>query len=63
MAVDIRYIERFARNFLANQFGRDIPTADQIASFCVNEWSLDIQDVATVLRIVSGEGTEHGIYK
>lgn len=60
--IDVRYIERLTRNLLTNWFGSEssdkIPTTE-VVIHCIGEWGLDIQDIATVLRILSGEATEY----
>ncbi len=56
MTIDKQATDRLVRNLLEFMFGGSPPTdPDHIASYCVGEWGLDIQDVATVLRFVSGE--------
>lgn len=59
MCIEKQATDRFVRNLLEFMFGGSSPTeADGIAIYCVSEWGLDIQDVATVLRFVSGECSE-----
>lgn len=51
-------IDRLLRNILDNVFASRIPTpAEHIASYCEGEWELDIKDVSTAMRIMSGEAS------
>ena len=56
MCIEQQATDRLVRNLLQSMFGGSTPTKPHdIATYCYGEWGLDTQDIATVLRFVSGE--------
>ena len=54
MCIEKEATDRLVRNLLKFMFD-DSTKPHDISTYCYGEWGLDIQDIATVLRFVSGE--------
>lgn len=57
MCIEQQATDRLIRNLLQGMFDSSAKPHD-IAEYCYQEWRLDIQDTATVLRFLSGECSE-----
>lgn len=56
MCIEKQATDRLVRNLLKFMFEDSDPVQPHdIATFCYGEWGLDTQDIATVLRFISGE--------
>ena len=55
--IDAAPVDRALRNILIKMFGENNVEPEYVVAWASSELGLDIQDVATILRIVSGEAS------